>query len=284
MRIKYPPLKIHVWGGLGSQLFAIALAFRLTDRFPKRKRVIVLHSSGVTRRSPEVVDLFPEFEYIVVDDFSRRSSHDSRIRRKSPKRWIIRFGKLLALHLGLWAEENDGKSKRVRLWTLSVRGHYLHRPVSEVFIRELVSRLEANANSSHIFLELEAAVHYRLGDLLELSNKKPINSFRINQVLRGLENIKVINVLSDSPEKAVSLLEDSSKNFSLCVLNLNTLETLIIASKCKLFVGTSSKISYWITLIRSTMSYGNSTYMPNEDADLLNLISPNSNSVKFYSV
>lgn len=282
MRRKYPPLKIHVWGGLGSQLFAVALVFNLIDRFPRREMLIVLHSSGVTRRTPEVVDLFPEFNYIEVDDFSGRTSHDSRFLRRSPKYLVIQSARFLALSFGLLAEENDGKTRKTYPWTLSIRGHYFHRPISHLFIQTLTSRLEETCAPNFSLLKHEAAVHYRLGDLLELSNKKPIKSARISGVLQGLKNVKAITVLSDSPEKALSLLEESSKGETLQVLNLKTPETILVASRSTFFVGTSSKISYLITLIRLFNSPGNSTYMPSEDADILKIFSTNLNNVLFY--
>ena len=282
MRRKYPPLKIHVWGGLGSQLFAVALVFSLKNRFPRRELLIVLHSSGVTRRSPEVVNLFPEFNYIEVDDFSGRISHDSEILRKSPKNSVRKIARFLALSFGLLAEENDGKTRKTYPWTLSVRGHYFHRSISHLFIQKLASRLEETCAPNISLLKHEAAVHYRLGDLLELSNKKPIESERISEVLRGLKIVQVITVLSDSPVKALSLLKESSKGESLQVLNLKTPETILVASRSNFFVGTSSKISYWITLIRLPNSPENSTYMPNEDADILKIVSTNSNNILFY--
>ena len=282
MRWKYPPLKVHVWGGLGSQLFAVALVFTLINRFPRREVSIFLHNSGVTRRSPEVVSLFPEFNYYEVDDFLGRASHDSGIQRKSPRHRIVKLARFLALSTGLLAEENDGKTRRTYPWTLSIRGHYSHRTISHKFIQILASRLEEDCDPNIRPLKYDAVAHFRLGDLLELTNKKPINSERISEVLRGLKDQKVITVLSDSPEKALLLLKENSQEKSLQTLDLKTPETLLVASRSDFFVGTSSKISYWVTLMRLDNSRGKSTYMPIEDADTLKLISTNSNDVLFY--
>lgn len=282
MRRNYPPLKIHVWGGLGSQLFAVALVFHLKNKFPRRDLIIVLHSSGVTRRSPEVLNLFPEFNYIEVDDFSGRTSHDSGVPRKSVKRWVIELARFLALSSGLLAEENNETTRRAYPWTLSIRGHYFHRPISPAFIQTLASRLEATCDADFSLLIHEAAVHFRLGDLLELSNKKPIKSERISQVLQNLDNVKVVKVLSDSPEKALLLLKEKSNGKSLQALDLKTPETLLVGSRSNIFVGTSSKISYWVTLMRLINSPGKSTYMPSEDTDILKMISTTPNDVLFY--
>ncbi len=57
-------------GGLGSQLFAVALLKDIQKGSPKRRIAIILHTGGVTRRLPEVVDLFPEISFNYMDDFS----------------------------------------------------------------------------------------------------------------------------------------------------------------------------------------------------------------------
>ena len=40
---------------------------------PKRSIKIVLHTGGVTRRIPEVTELFPEYEYEYKEDFQQKS-------------------------------------------------------------------------------------------------------------------------------------------------------------------------------------------------------------------
>jgi hypothetical protein len=282
MRRKLPPLRIHVWGGLGSQLFAVALAFELENRFPKREKVIVIHSSGVTRRSPEALYLFPEIKFIEADDYAGRTAHDSSIRRKLLKYQFIKLARLIALFVGLLAEENDGVTRKAHSWTLSIRGHYFHRPVNRNFIQILVSRLENNLGLDTTLRGLEASLHYRLGDLLELVNKKPIAPDRISEVMCTLESVNVVAVFSDSPSKALSLLSQDSCCKSFEAVELNAPSTLLAAFHSLVFVGTSSKISYWVTLMRSLKNNEYRTYMPVEDANILDLISLNTPEVYFY--
>ena len=98
-----PPLRIHSWGGLGSQLFAIALAEELKVIFPKRSFKIVLHTGGVTRRLPEIVGLFPNFDYIYEDDFQSNvnAPQDLSKRKNIDFRKSIKF---LLSFLGFLAE------------------------------------------------------------------------------------------------------------------------------------------------------------------------------------
>ena len=58
-----PAIKIHIWGGLGSQLYALALKIDLQKKFKTRKVVLVFHNSGVTRRDAELGSAFPHLTH-----------------------------------------------------------------------------------------------------------------------------------------------------------------------------------------------------------------------------
>ena len=45
-----PPIKIHCWGGLGSQLYALALAIDLKHRFYTRKIDTKTHQFNIIKR------------------------------------------------------------------------------------------------------------------------------------------------------------------------------------------------------------------------------------------
>lgn len=62
-----PPLKIHCWGGVGSQLYALAVYERLLVRMPNRKIIIVFHSFGVTERIFELSDYVADF--LIENDY-----------------------------------------------------------------------------------------------------------------------------------------------------------------------------------------------------------------------
>ena len=134
MKAISPQLKIHAWGGLGSQLFAVALLKDIQNKFLQRRITILLHTGGVTRRVPEVVDLFPEISFKYVDDFSTPGlASDARVRtlrtRISP--YLKRFLSQLSL---LQTCDDDASFKRVRFWTQSIRGHYSYRTINQDFL------------------------------------------------------------------------------------------------------------------------------------------------------
>ena len=68
-------LRIHSWGGLGSQLFALSLIFDLVRKFPKKRIELIHHTAGVTRRLFEVdFMLNSKTELVVKDDFTTKSN------------------------------------------------------------------------------------------------------------------------------------------------------------------------------------------------------------------
>jgi hypothetical protein len=278
---KYPPLFIHAWGGLGSQLFAISLAFQLKERFPRRRQVIVLHTGGVTKRYPEIIALFPEFDYLEEDDFRPRLA-SSESNPVAGNKGFNGMKRSLALLTRFLAEENDDKTRKVLSWTLSVRGHYLYRKVDPKFLSTLLERLKKVDNVEENVNSKEIVIHYRLGDLISLTEKSPIEPARIFKVLENLDTTKTIKILSDSPETASKLLSSSSHDLKFKALELSTASTLLVGAQAGSFVGTSSKISYWIVLLRLYMNNSSINFLPRSDYSLMNILSGRSNDIRYF--
>ena len=78
MILKSLTLRVHCWGGLGSQLFALAHAYELRRKFPNRKILLLLHTSGETERYSELGFLGnSEFKIQQVKDFKKSSFSQS---------------------------------------------------------------------------------------------------------------------------------------------------------------------------------------------------------------
>lgn len=164
------PLRIHCWGGFGSQLFALALAIDINTLNPNRKICMVFHSAGVTSRSLELTNLPNFIEFRVVDDFKQITEFTSVYRnaRTVIYRIVKSFMRFTYLSLDL---ENNWQLKQIKPWTRAVRGHYSGRAISaysierimEIFIgRNAIRDLGSSQSNS-------AGLHYRLGDLLNLN-------------------------------------------------------------------------------------------------------------------
>lgn len=263
-------------------MFAIALAFRLTRKFPKREIVMVLHSGGVTKRLPEISELFPEFVYKEIDDFAITDGIRARSSFQTFQGFTRKLLRSVALSTGLLAEENDVVSQKVRFWTLSVRGHYFDRKVEYEFLNVLYQRLEERFGSKNRDYSKSLILHYRLGDLLELVDKSALQPSRIVQAITQNENSGEILVFSDSPEKAISMLSKFSGSLTFQSDPLASSPTLFVASQANVFLGTSSKISYWIILLRITCLNKRKNMMPYEAEPIFQKLLGDFEGIEYY--
>ncbi len=277
-----PAMKVHTWGGFGSQLFAVAMAFELRKRYPKRNLKIVLHTGGVTKRYPEICELFPEFEYINIDDFFVLDKLNAKKKSSVFLTVLKKSSRQIALKLGFLAEENDGVSNKAWGWTLSVRGHYFHRKIDKTFLEILYQRLSDQVLPEHKKYSNCTLIHYRLGDLLDLDTKHAIASNRIIAALNFEVGTPKILVLSDSPEKAVSILNQGARQEDFFTAELDSMHTLFAAATAKRFLGTSSKISYWAVSLRKHCTKMGETKMPVEDMYVFTNILGGGDGIEFY--
>lgn len=251
-------IPIHVWGGLGSQLFAVALFLDLKVRFPSLHFLLKLHTGGVTSRSSEIDFIFPELEKLQIMDFSADSKVSSRpsIGFRRIQAPMMSFLVLVADRLGLVNRCNTGKEfAKLKPWVMSVRGHYAYRPISSPTLSVLWDRLTSVATSISDSKESQdtLVIHYRLGDLLTLADKDPIAVSRIGKEIQRLveaNNPSRILCFSDSPQVAIELLQSFTLGKPLMSKDLPALSVIREACKSKYFIGSNSKISFWIVCLR----------------------------------
>jgi hypothetical protein len=256
-------VKVHAWGGLGSQLFALALILDLQIKFPGKKFSLVLHSSGVTKRSASVNFVVKELEIIIIDDFKMVTNVVETSKRKIFSRILKN---ILMLSGFLATANNNNEYRKIRPWVRSIRGHYSHRALSDEVLIKIHGLLTTGLNFRNNGLKLnKLAIHYRLGDLLYLENKKPVPNEQIINILRDIRkdlNISRIDLYSDSLEHAAGMLKDvfdapnikmSDPEINLVILNLINYE---------IFVGTNSKISIWATLFRTLINPTSQSFIP----------------------
>lgn len=279
------PIRIHCWGGLGSQLYAWALFERLSIRFPKRKLRLVLHTGGVTRRVSNLNSLFDEVELTTVDDFENleklgnRFSYEKNREVKTLSNWIVKF--LLQFKSAfdgfgfITSCDSEDSVASIKPWTVSIRGHYSNLVIDFEILSAMMSRakiynfkdLEIDAN-----WDIGSALHYRLGDLLTLSAKSPIQAERVASCIMKLNNRDMV-IISDSPEVARSLLTKFASDVEFRTLDLPIWEAINFLCSVQIFVGTPSKISEWVAIFRIYFSYENrKTFLPVEMKSQMNQI------------
>ncbi len=279
MKISYPPIRVHVWGGLGSQLYAWAFSIDLGIRFPRRRIVLVLHDGGVTKRKSELHAFLPPDLIEVVHDFNIpgdkvRLFLQKGIRLASRMLGFTRSGNLFSIRAFLLP------------WIVSFRGHYSTRMLSIESISHIRARILSLPDIfSGGFVEPDIALHYRLGDLLTLTTKAPLSP---KLVLAGLSLAQkatkselAIAVCSDSPEVAVRRISEGAGRevYQVALPPLQTIRFLISA---KIFVGTPSKISEWVVLLRSLQKNGQLTFLPNQMSNQMNRVLSHSDSISYY--
>lgn len=259
-------IKIHCWGGLGSQMYAWALFERLQVEFPNKKFKLVFHTGGVTKRLPDLESLFAKNEKDFVQDFE---SSDNSISGKSQnkkmgsaiKKSFTRAIKQVFISTGFAASaNNETEFSSLKPWVISVRGHYSELRIDLETILLMKTRAESSGSNFSINVKQNKdldVLHYRLGDLLSLAEKSPIKTKRItNAILEAKAGTtRDLWVLSDSPSQAVELLrrEDPEIRVKLDDGSLDAWQSLIAMSNANIFIGTNSKLSIWAIIFRALL-------------------------------
>lgn len=260
-----PSVRIHTWGGLGSQLYALALSIDIETITLNRKKRFITHSGGTTKRFSEIS--FYTQNTKAVDDFTliQQNSGKSVNFRKRLKKFL----KKSISFLGLYAECNTNEDlKSLKPWVVFIRGHYSHRQVSIKSVRTIFEEIQKNYLSNDVLKEeKQFALHYRLGDLETISEKSPIKFQRIQK--------KIVEIIADNNHQILNLYSDTINSVKQSFYGLDlglevkfedqlTLKTIYECVMSQTFIGTNSKISYWIAIFRSGLKPTGSTYLPLE--------------------
>lgn len=267
-----PSIRVHAWGGLGSQLFAVALIYDLKRRFPKRRIILVLHEGGVTKRISEIDALFTFIKKKKISDnvvseskFDLQSSgipvqfEKERVRNSKIRNLLLLFG-FLSL-----ANTNEEFS-RIRFWVVTIRGHYSYRTLCKPTINQIYSEIQIASDTPPELKKLRdsVALHFRLGDLTKLSSKSPIEEKKLKKILSSLKEHQNLNCIlfSDSPKLASKLLTGAWNEKKIISVDVDSVKMLWLASNSKIFIGTNSKLSMWAALFKILENVNSTIYMP----------------------
>ncbi len=252
-----PALRVHSWGGFGSQLFTAYVVLKLQKRFTNRRIKVVIHTSGVTRRNSEFDFETLGVKMIQIDDYkateAQNSMHRAHISFSYNLPQVIRrhlYQILQWLRL-VQSANTDLSFNLISNWTLSIRGHYTRLSLDKLFVERLYEALFSK-ESPFITQKNELVVHYRLGDLLNLYEKQPINVDRVEGVLDILRvQTKHLVLLSDSNETVLAEFLENSMILKLCKpLSYGPNRTLRLCVDAERFIGTGAKISLWAAIFR----------------------------------
>lgn len=266
-------IEIHVWGGLGSQLYALALQKEILEKYPRRLIKLCLHTGGVTKRLSELEGIVDSKHLVVVNDFSPSSSDDdlSEPLLKDPATKESVFPellRLLLLRLGFVERMNDDSDNlRFKPWVRQIRGHYSTRQIPKEILLGMYSEIFSSESlESDISNSFMKGIHYRLGDLLLIGTKEPIS---ITNLSRGIQlSLKLdpgnkFLVFSDSVDQACSNLEAAFTDSQFHRGSGSTLHTMRQLIGMEVFIGTPSKITEWITIFRLIRDPSSWSIVPN---------------------
>ena len=265
-----PALRVHSWGGFGSQLFTAYVVLKLQRKFPNRRIEVVIHTSGVTRRVSEFNFETLGVNMVQVEDYKAKDVRDSTDKaRASYSHNLPQVTRGLLYQILQWlrlvqSANTDLSFNLISLWTLSIRGHYTRLSLEETLVESLYSVL--SLKESPFMIQRNAlVVHYRLGDLLNLDEKQPINVDRVEGVLEKLRfQTNRLVLLSDSNEEELAEFLKNSMILKFCKpSNYDPNKTLRVCIDAESFVGTGAKISLWAAIFRYFV-HKRESYLPTE--------------------
>ena len=280
-------LKIHCWGGLGSQLLALNYYLRVQELYPRKRIILVLHTGGITARNSEIDFLSNKINLLKVDDY-RAGSNDKQS-HTTDSNSIFNFVKASVKSIAnnfRFVITDDKKVLKVKFWTFSVRCTYTSNILRKQDIVHMADILGITSNSAE---QNFTGVHYRMGDLptLKPSALVPLDSISkiINDLNKAGAVIDKVRIYSDS------IVENSNlqlpKEIDSEWKSVDTLQTISDLSKAHYFIGTSSKVSLWVAIFRWALNTPGDVYLPtsiiSQFDQLTNIDRSSSVHIKSYS-
>ena len=259
---------IHTWGGFGSQLFALALH---VDLLRKRdvKSHLVCHTSGSTERRAELSEYCSSVPIVQIYDFKEnelRTISSTSGSKKAMRSFVGRTGIVSMCN-------TDNEFAKVNRFVQQFRGHYSLRTIGRQTILDM-NEILTHKNTFLNFANNQEpsmntlSIHYRLGDLISLKEKTFVSPERITSAIeKVMEKEKPVSLRlsSDSPLQALEFLNlENKERFECSILNGNSLDVISKLQSSKSFIGTNSKLSLWIILLRLHFSDKKTNWIPIE--------------------
>jgi hypothetical protein len=284
-----PTIQIHCWGGLGSQLHAWHLLELLKLLNPNRNFGLVFHTAGFTKRFPEIEEFLSLDEIMRIDDYDAKNPHGKGLKshNSASTRTIKSWIKLFLSMLGV---ENNHESLesfiRIYPWTRVIRGHYSRIPINDTALSQINSKIFSSMEDRFRESCGKLVIHIRIGDLRDLGDKAPIKEDSLRKVVSELlddTQIQQTVVHSDSPELVCNFLGPSiCGKILIRDLTVTPLSALVEMVEAEYFVGTSSKLSLWASILRLNLGKGN-TYIPKHlSLALVDLLGPEAKRIQYY--
>jgi len=249
-KIKTPTLRIHCWGGLGSQLQALSFYLMVQSKFPNRNLQLILHTGGITERLSEIDFVSDRINLVSIHDFKNKVE-------KTNVNFLFRFNlrsifKNLARNIFDYSRfviTNENRVMAIMPWTTQVRCSYSNIKLSSDLIKnlgEIVKFPTKKIDNNFI------GVHLRIGDLAALKPKSLVDTSTINKLINNLDQKeKILNKVIVYSDSELNLDSFSSLiGFTIQLRNIDTINTIFDLTGPRVFIGTNSKVSLWVAIFR----------------------------------
>ena len=135
-------LRVHSWGGLGSQLFVLSFIYDLRKKFPKKKILLVHHTSGVSRRLFELNSILEsEILLKVIDDYKPNQGINQNENTNKVRHLLIKIIKNILEKLSIFVNiDENPEIDKIKSKTLIIRGHYSKRAISDNYLSYCVEK------------------------------------------------------------------------------------------------------------------------------------------------
>ena len=139
-----PPIRVHIWGGFGSQLFGLVIAWRLSTSHRYRRVKLIFHTSGVSERVRELpLSWLSDYSINEIQDFAKSRMGVEPSQSTSTSKTLVSFLNSVLIRIGLLARANtDLELTRLKPWVLALRGHYTEFRLEDFEITHLMNLFE----------------------------------------------------------------------------------------------------------------------------------------------
>jgi hypothetical protein len=252
--INVRPIQIHSWGGFGSQVNALLMYWHVKDLSQRRPAKLIFHSSGLTRREPEILKLLStEDSFLFIDDFGQKLAN--RESKRNLKAKLVR-GVLQKSKVVIFSDNKETFS--IKPWTFQLRGSYTNLRFSQDLFLKLLTNIRRV--TPKVF-DCVNSSHYRAGDLLLKKPESLVNPnifFNQLSIASKMSTSGVdFDVFSESSDLVDRYIHDFSSIFpesTVFRVHSKEVDSLLLVLTCidsETFVGTSSKLSILIAILRA---------------------------------
>lgn len=220
----------------------------------------------------ELKNVLDGINWVQIDDFIEQVAVPKTFKANL---YPVRLAQRLVTRFGFVVSANTSyELEGIWMLTRSIRGHYSRLAIKP----EVLSAMKKQAVHSgfNFFLAPKvetASMHIRLGDLIGLEGKSHTDFKRINAVIASLKSnfgAPRIVVFSDSPELVLEKIDDSKKHLvKVNPKDTNAWEEMSEMINSHYFIGTASKLSTWVCVLRIWINSSSVNYMPSEMAEIL---------------